>query len=148
MVIDSRHAELALPTEPLLNNILVALGLPRQPLPKADILRWPMFENQYEAQGQEVARETLQALLEGMLESRSCKYLLLMGAEACHFILNAEQLGEGFEPEVSLKAFCGKSFALNHLSATAIVVPSLSDMLQNPEQKRDTWRAIQPLRQS
>ncbi|MGH1372894.1 MAG: hypothetical protein ACRBBW_12700 [Cellvibrionaceae bacterium] len=147
MVIDSRHSELALPTEPLLRNILSALGFAPQPLPKAEVLRWPMFENSYEPQGQEIARETLQAMLEGMLEARSGKYLLLMGAEACHYLLSAEQLGEGFDPQVSLDKHLGQSFVLEALSATAIVVPSLSDLLQQPLLKRGAWRAIQPLRQ-
>lgn len=147
MVVDSRHAELALPTEPLLRNILAALGFASQPLPKAEVLRWPMFENSYEPQGQEIARETLQAMLEGMLEARPGKYLLLMGGEACHYLLGSEQLGEGFDPQVSLDKHLGQSFALDALSATAIVVPSLSDLLQQPLLKRGAWRAIQPLRQ-
>ena len=147
MVIDSRHSELALPTEPLLLNILSALGFPRQPLPKVEVLRWPMFENSYEPQGQAVARETLQAILEAMLEKQPCKYLLLMGAEACHYLLGDDQLGEGFDAKVSIASSLGRSFSLEALSAAAIVVPSLSDILQQPELKRRTWQAIQPLRQ-
>lgn len=147
MVIDSRHSELALPTEPLLKNIVAALGFDSQPLPKAEVLRWPMFENSYEPQGQEIARETLQAMLEGMLEAKPAKYLLLMGGEACHYLLGTEQLGEGFEAQVSLDKSLGQSFAMDALSVTAIVVSSLSDMLQQPLLKRGAWRAIQPLRQ-
>jgi hypothetical protein len=147
MVIDSRHSELALPTEPLLRNILSALGFARQPLPKAEVLRWPMFENNYEPQGQAIARETLQAMLEGMLESQPCKYLLLMGAEACHYILSDTHVGEGFDPKASLESHLGQSFVMDAMSVSAIVVPSLNDMLQQPQLKRDTWRAIQPLRQ-
>jgi len=147
MVVDSRHSELALPTEPLLRNILSALGFAHQPLPKAEVLRWPMFENNYEPQGQAIARETLQAMLEGMLESQPCKYLLLMGAEACHYILSEAHLGEGFDPQASLKSHLGQSFVMEGMSVSAIIVPSLNDMLQQPLLKRDTWRAIQPLRQ-
>ncbi len=147
MVVDSRHSELALPTEPLLRNILAALGFAQRPLPKAEVLRWPMFENSYEPQGQEVARETLQAMLEGMLETLPGKYLLLMGGEACHYLLGSEQLGEGFDPQVSLDKHLGQSFALEALSMTAIVVPSLSELLQQPLLKRGAWRALQPLRQ-
>jgi len=147
MVIDSRHSELALPTEPLLLNILSALGFPRQSLPKVEVLRWPMFENSYEPQGQAVARETLQAMLEAMLEKQPCKHLLLMGAEACHYLLGDDQLGDGFETTLSFERSLGRSFSLEALSVAAIVVPSLSDLLQQPELKRRTWQAIQPLRQ-
>jgi hypothetical protein len=39
----------------------------------------------------------------------------------------------------------GQSVALPQHNAEAIVVPSLSDMLQEPLLKRLTWQAIQPL---
>ena len=58
MVVDSRHSELALPVEKLLNNILFALGYPRQ-LPKVDALSWPMVDAPHQDQGENAARDTL-----------------------------------------------------------------------------------------
>lgn len=148
MVVDSRHAELALPTEPLLANILFALGLPRQPLPRAEVLRWPMYDHRLAPKGEAAARETVLAMLEGKLEAQPARYLMLMGAEACHFVLPAELLPENGDVDVSYEAMQGKAPVIEALQATAIVVPSLCDMLQQPELKAVTWRSIQPLRQS
>ena len=152
LVIDSRQAQLALPTEPLLANILQALGLPRQPLQRAEVLHWPMYDHPLAPKGEAAARETLMAMLEAKLEQHPVPYLLLMGAEACHFVLPAELLpsaaeGEGGDPSSSFAALEGKALRVEPLKATAIVVPSLCDMLQQPALKASTWRAIQPLRQ-
>ncbi|MBU3071083.1 hypothetical protein KOI40_14760 [Aestuariicella sp. G3-2] len=148
VIVDSRHAELALPTEPLLANILFALGLPRQPLARAEVLRWPMYDHRLAPKGEAAARETVLAMLEGKLEAQPARYLLLMGAEACHFVLPADLLPENGDAEVSYKAMQGRALTIEALQATAIVVPSLCDMLQQPELKAVTWRSIQPLRQS
>ncbi len=136
LVIDSRQAQLALPTEPLLINILVALGYPRQPLPKAEVIRWPMVDNPFVGQTAADAREMLEAYLDGKLLTHPAKHILLMGEDACRYVL----------PEVnSVEDQLGKAVALEHHKVDAIVVPSLSTMLLEPEQKRLTWKAIQPL---
>lgn len=149
LVIDSRQAHLALPTEPLLANILLALGWPRQPLPRAEVLHWPMYDHPLAPKGEAAAKETLLAMLEARLEQQPVAYVLLMGAEACHYMVPAELLPQdGAGPAASLTALRGKALPLDPVKATAIVVPSLSDMLQQPELKATTWRAIQPLRRS
>jgi hypothetical protein len=136
LVIDSRQAQLALPTEPLLINILVALGYPRKPLPKAEVIRWPMVDNPFVGQSAADAREMLEAYLDGKLLTHPAKHILLMGEDACRYVL----------PEVnSVEDQLGKVVALEHHKVDAIVVPSLSTMLLEPEQKRLTWKAIQPL---
>jgi hypothetical protein len=136
LVIDSRQAQLALPTEPLLINILVALGYPRKPLPKAEVIRWPMVDNPFVGQTAADAREMLEAYLDGKLLTHPAKHILLMGEDACRYVL----------PEVnSVEDQLGKVVALEHHKVDAIVVPSLSTMLLEPEQKRLTWKAIQPL---
>lgn len=136
LVVDSRQAQLALPTEPLLINILVALGYPRQPLPKTEVIRWPMVDNPFVGQTQADAREMLEAYLDGKLLTHPTKHLLLMGEDAARYILPVEQNAE---------KVLGQSVALPQHNAEAIVVPSLSDMLQEPLLKRLTWQAIQPL---
>lgn len=135
MVIDSRQAQLALPTEPLLINILAALGYPRQPLPKTEVIRWPMVDNPFVGQTEADAREMLEAYLDGKLLTHPTKHLLLMGDDAARYILPAEQGDD----------VVGKSVELPQHKAEAIVVPSLTDMLQDPITKRLTWQAIQPL---
>lgn len=147
LVIDSRQAHLALPTEPLLTNILLALGLPRSSLPRAEVLHWPMYDHPLSPKGEAAAKETLLAMLEARLEQQPVSYVLLMGAEACHYLVPGELLpADQPEPIASYQALVGKALRLETVNATAIVVPSLSDMLQQPNLKATTWRAIQPLR--
>ncbi len=138
LVVDSRQAQLALPTEPLLINILVALGYPRQPLPKADVVRWPMLSGPGVDQSEASAREMLEAYLDSRLMPQPGTRLLLMGADAARYVLPVAQMVENTVP-------FGQSFMLEALQANAIVVPSLADMLLAPASKRLTWQAIQPL---
>jgi uracil-DNA glycosylase len=146
LVVDSRQPQQALPTENLLQNILLALGYAQQPLPQAHVVRWPIIENRFEAQGVSEARETLAALLTARLEIQPAKYVLLMGAEACHYLLPAEQLAE--TQDESLINLQGKALTVNHIieGQTMIVTPSLTDMLRDTSLKAITWQAIQPLR--
>ncbi len=137
MVVDSRHSELALPVEKLLNNILFALGYPRQ-LPKVDALSWPMVDAPHQDQGENAARDTLHGFIDELFLLNPGKHILLMGEDASRYILNhdsdySEQLGS--------------QFVVEEFGLSAIVVPSLSNMLQDPSQKKLTWQAIQPLRQ-
>ncbi len=136
LVIDSRQAQLALPTEPLFINILVALGYPRQPLPKTEVIRWPMVDNPFVGQTAADAREMLEAYLDGKLLTHPAKHVLLMGEDACRYVL--PELNR-FEDQL------GKAILLEQHKVDAIIVPSLSAMLLEPEQKRLTWQAIQPL---
>ncbi|BFM05458.1 hypothetical protein [Halioxenophilus aromaticivorans] len=137
MVVDSRHSELALPVEKLLNNILFALGYPRQ-LPKVDALSWPMMDAPHQDQGEDAARDTLHGFMDELFLLNPGKHILLMGEDASRYLLNhssdfSEQLG--------------KQFVIDEFGLTAIVVPSLSNILQDPSLKRVTWQAIQPLLQ-
>lgn len=151
LVVDSRHSELALPTESLLGNILLALGHNTPIIPRAEVISWPMFENVSAPQGEAAAREAIAAMLEGMLEFHPIKYCLLMGEEAGYFVLPAESILALPQSEHSSRAevfsLClGKTFPLASLNATAIIVPSLAAMLQEPGLKAVTWKSIQPLR--
>jgi len=137
MVVDSRHSELALPVERLLLNILVALGYPRQ-LPAVEVINWPMIEAHHHDQSESDARETLNSFLDEKFLLNPGKHLLLMGSDASRYLL-PQALAED--------DVLGKSFAITEFDLTATVVPSLSDMLLDPVQKRITWSAIRHLRQ-
>ncbi len=142
MVIDSRQAQLALPTERLLANITRALGYNSQALPKAEVVRWPLLENATEEQGEAEAREMLHAYLDAHLLLNPAKHLLLMGAEAARYILPARD----DYPNDWIESLVGHPVALKELATTAVVSHSLTAMLQDPGLKAATWRAIQPLR--
>ncbi|MYM63179.1 hypothetical protein [Pseudomaricurvus sp. HS19] len=142
LVVDSRHAELALPTEALLLNMLNALGLQLRGLPRAEILRWPMVENHFTRQGEAEAREALRAMLEAMHEEQPVTQLLLMGPEACHYLADSP----GSSAEQTLETMQGKAVAAAGLGPCAVVLPSLTQMLQAPALKAVAWQALQPFR--
>jgi len=146
LVMDTRHAELALPTEPLLRNILHALGRGMNHLPKAEVVRWPMLDDHFEPQHETAARNMLEAMLEGKVFLKPVKFILLMGAEACHYVMPSDRVNEGATPDATLEELLGLAFNLDIFKCTAIVTPSLSDLLQSPSLKASTWQAIQPLR--
>ena len=142
LVVDSRHAELALPTEALLLNMLNALGLQLRSLPRAEILRWPMVENHFTRQGEAEAREALRAMLEAMHEEQPFTQLLLMGPEACHYLVDAPESTTAESSHV----LQGKAVEVVGLGPCAVVLPSLTQMLQAPELKAVAWQALQPFR--
>lgn len=137
LVVDTRESQLALPTDQLLSNIVAALGYRLAQLPKAEVLRWPLLEAGG-AQGETEAREMLQAFLDTQLLRQPAKHLLLMGRDAARYLL---------DKPLPFDRLLGSAVDMPELSVTAIVVPSLADMLQDPLQKAVAWRAIQPLRQ-
>jgi len=146
LIVDSRKAELALPVDTLLMNILSALGYPRAALPKVEVVRWPREESAFLDRSEVAARAMSQAWLSARLEARPTKFLLLLGAEACHYLLPDAQAPLGQDPEQSLTTQQGKAVRLDDLNCSAIVVPSLTDMLQQPDVKPLVWQALQPLR--
>ncbi|TQV80032.1 hypothetical protein FKG94_10180 [Exilibacterium tricleocarpae] len=138
LVIDSREAQLALPTDRLLANIVAALGYRLPQLPKAQVLRWPVLENGAADQGEQEAREMVQAFLQAQAARQPLTHLLVMGETAARYVL---------DQSVPFVDILGTAMPVAPLSAAAIVVPSLAAMLQDPAQKAVTWRAVQPLRQ-
>lgn len=146
LVVDSRKAELALPVDALLVNMLSALGYPPAALPKVEVVRWPREESAFHDRSEVAARAMSQAWLNARLETHPVKFLLLLGTEACHYLLPQEQAPAGQAPQQSLEALSGKAVRLDALNCSAIVVPSLVDILQRPALKAQVWQALQPLR--
>ncbi|GAA5317526.1 MAG: hypothetical protein AseanaTS_27310 [Candidatus Pelagadaptatus aseana] len=146
LVVDSRQAELALPVDTLLSNILAALGYPRVALPKLEVVRWPYGGNAFSDKSAQAARHMMSAMMTAKLEQQPVKYLLLLGDSACHYLLPDGIEGLGETAEVSYSGLLGKAVRLDDWNCSAIVAPSLAEMLQQPELKAVAWDAIQPLR--
>lgn len=137
LVIDSRNAQLALPTELLLQNILRALyGVPSNSGAE-DILRWPLIDNTFVSRTVDDARSVLQVWLEVELERRPVKRLLLMGYNAAQYFLESEN---------SYQSSLFHALELTQFSTQAIVAPSLVELLQKPEQKLSLWQVLQSWR--
>ncbi|GAB1256347.1 hypothetical protein NBRC116494_08490 [Aurantivibrio plasticivorans] len=149
LVVDSRRPRLALPTDALLLNILKALGYPLERLPAVEHVRWPLTQSSGSAEEQVTeARAYVQAYLQAQLGHFPFSKVLLMGASAVRFTLDEQLWPDDDDPRVLLgKHFSLSSFDSNKAAVPeAIVVPSLSAMLQTPVLKSVTWQAIQPLR--
>ncbi len=130
MILDSRHAGGALPTQALLDNILRAKGI-RLSSTKPDILIWPPG-GMTPAPGWRAAREMLQAFLQARLERQPVQYLWLMGESACNAVLANQPYQDNL----------GKAINVDALGSLAVILPSLADMLQQPALKARTWAAI------
>lgn len=131
-VIDSRRHGDALPTDALLSNILQAVGCLDLNLPKAEMLHWPMVERQQNG-GWSAAQEMVQGFLDGRLLARPVAYLFLFGNDAARAVLGAD---------CDFEQVCYRKVPVPAFDAEAVVMPSLADILYQPECKRDVWHAL------
>jgi len=124
----------------LLMGITSALGTPMSAeLSDAMMLPWPMLASRTLEQGAEEARRAVQHKLKRTLEAHGrIRKVLLMGEAAAHWVL-----GE----TAPLDALQGRSFRLPS-GLPVVVTLSLSELLRLPERKAETWRDIQPLRET
>lgn len=134
MVIDSHQPRQAFPTAALLTNILFAKQI-HQRLPVPESLTWPIFDGGAASSGWVEASSMVQAFLGERMAVSPSRYLWLMGESAYKAIRPS---GEDFEQKLGL------AIDLPELSCLAIVLPSLREVLLNPELKPLLWRAIRP----
>lgn len=126
LAVDSREPGAALPVESLFNNIARALHwheLPRE----QDRMRWPLAENRFSpAASAAEARDTCSSWLAAASARRPVKSIWLMGQQAQDFCAPVE-LAE----------------TVNDWNGIAVIaMPSLSQLLQQPERKRDLWQLL------
>ena len=117
----------------LLTNILNAVGCGIHRLPQMDLVEWPPYPN---ADGDEdEVREFLATLLQARLKTRPVKYILLLGDTAADWLLSSQQRSEqsGFG-----------SLAMTP-ETTALLVPSLSNMIETPQLKATTWQLLKSI---
>lgn len=114
----------------LLTNILNAVGCGIHRLPQMELVEWPPYPN---AEGDESeVREFLATLLQARLSARPVKYILLFGEAAADWLLSPQQRSE--QPSFG-------HLALNE-EITALLVPSLSSMIDTPQLKATTWQLL------
>ncbi len=135
LILDSRLPKEALPTQALLNNIVKAKGWQLSST-KPEVLNWPMFSGFNQGGGWTEASELVSAFLHARLDHQPAKYLWLMGSSAYASVVA--------QPNAYQNAL-GHSTDNTELGSLMVVLPSLADMLKNPELKRLTWEAIRDL---
>lgn len=142
LILDSRDSQKALPTEKLLLSILQACGLPLGNLPRAEVLQWPMFESGDADESASAARQMLAAFLEPKL-SEPKDYCLLMGLDA-QYLLPEGSLSDRREPSSFGQVLPPEALELEAIAPRQrlLLLPSLVDMLEQPELKAKAWQAL------
>lgn len=114
----------------LLTNMLNAVGCGISRLPQMELVEWPPYPN---ASGDETeVREFLATLLNARLTNKSVKAVLLLGEGAANWLLS---------PDLEHKKESGQVVLSEQ--TTALLLPSLSGMIENPQQKAIAWKVLQ-----
>ncbi|TXH98319.1 MAG: energy transducer TonB [Pseudomonas sp.] len=119
------------PSYLLLKDLLRAAGLPDAPQQVGDgsPIRWPLLARGNLDQGPDAARDYVQGVLAGQLESEPCRSLWLIGLPAVRFAGEADETA--YNRELTIEGL-GSAWAL----------PSLELLMDEPGRKADLWRAM------
>jgi DNA polymerase III psi subunit len=112
----------------LLSRIVAAIDNSAS-LPQFDVISWPPHHSMQG--GEQEAREFIATLIKSKLAAKSIKLLLVLGESAENWLLSAEQ-----------KTACQQGLLAITFDVTAIIAPSLKQMLSQPQLKRETWQMI------
>lgn len=137
LVIDSRNTALALPTDLLLNNILRSLAAIEKFTLSEEVLRWPMIENRFVSRTEVDARNELQTWLAVENELRPINRLWLLGENAAKYFISTDaSAAESRWQHLAVNGLPGQA------KVTALLLPSLNELLQNPQDKARLWAVI------
>lgn len=113
----------------LLARIVATIDNQSSGLPQFDVVTWPPHPSMQG--GEQEAREFIATLVESKLAAKSTKLLLVLGESAENWLLSAAQ-----------KSACQQGLLAITPEVTAIIAPSLTQMFNQPQSKRDTWQII------
>ena len=136
LIIDARNTALALPTDLLLNNILRTC-LAGKFNPGEEVLRWPMIENRFVSRTEVDARNELQTWLAVENELRPINRLWLLGENSGkYFIADNVSAIEHRWQKIAIGGLAGLT------QMTALLLPSLNELLQSPIDKARLWTVL------
>ncbi|MBC9249582.1 energy transducer TonB [Pseudomonas alcaligenes] len=120
----------------LLKDLLRAAGLPDSPQQVGDgsPIRWPLLSRGNLDQGPEAARDYVQGVLAGQLESQPCTCLWLIGLPAVRFA--GEGDADSYNRELNVDGL-GAAWAL----------PGLELLMDEPQRKAPLWQAMRRVMQ-
>ena len=113
----------------LLSNILVAMGQGQGNLPQVELAQWPPYPNATGAEPE--VREFLTTVIQARLGAKQSKMMLILGMKTASWVLTEEQLS---------RITNGQTDVFEQI--IGLVVPSLEEMIEDPESKRKTWNII------
>ena len=137
LLIDSCSGDAALPTDRLLHSIAFALGYEHSQIKAAEVFNWPVTAGVDSVQTIDSLRLDLQAFLDGKLLSNPIEQLFLLGENSSKYFIDKELL---------YTDFLYQKIDLPSCSTTAIIAPSLSQILADAVSKRNFWLAIRDSR--
>ena len=116
----------------LLSNILISMDPSSGVLPQLEIAQWPPFPNM---QGGVIeARDFLSTLISARLESSQTQIILILGSRTADWVLSDQQQSDLEHGQVNVSN-----------KVIAVMVPSLAEMIAQPNLKRQAWQTIKPL---
>jgi len=113
----------------LLAKIVAAIYNQSTGLPQFDVITWPPHPSMQG--GEQEAREFIATLIKSRLAAKSTKLLLVLGQSAENWLFSKQQ-----------RSACDQGLLPIDSEVTAIIAPSLEQMLKKPQLKRDTWQII------
>jgi uracil-DNA glycosylase family 4 len=99
------------------------------------MMNWPLVENNKIDQGAVAAFEAVQAQLKKQMEKYQPKYVVLMGAAACQYVLGLTQ---------SFDELRGQLIANETLCA--VITYGVNELLKVPSLKLSAWQDLQVIR--
>ena len=113
----------------LLQNMLFAIGIQKTALSQESFI-WPVIEGNQIDQTEEAAKQVLEVFIAKLLNQQQIKYLLVMGADAKHYLsLNDFENGAlTFHPNWPVQV---------------LTTDSALDMLVDPLMKKPVWQDLQ-----
>lgn len=113
----------------LLAKIVAAIDNQLSGLPQFDVITWPPHPSMQS--GEQEVREFTATLIKSRLAAKSTKLLLVLGQSAENWLFSKQQ-----------RSACDQGLLAIDSEVTAIIAPSLEQMLEKPQLKRDTWQII------
>lgn len=113
----------------LLARVVAAIDNQSSGLPQFDLINWPPHKSMQG--GEQEAREFLSTLISARLAANSTKLFLILGESAENWLLTPEQ-------KINVKDGLLKMAS----GGTALIAPSLTQMLNQPQSKRLIWKMI------
>jgi len=142
LIIDSHQRGGALPTERLLTNMLRHSRWGASQLKPCEFVHWPLLGIDDASNTWAGAREMLASFLDGIFLHQSIEHVWLLGEDAFRVAGAQIEASAEAQGENDYQAHCYKTVALKDNEATALVLPSLAQVLHEPLLKAKIWPSI------
>ncbi|MDO3388434.1 hypothetical protein QWI17_21485 [Gilvimarinus sp. SDUM040013] len=138
LVLDEHEPGSALPKEALLTNILRVMQRINRPIEAAERIRCPINDDLAKLYSQSDLEEELKAWLNEELIKTTDSELWIFGLRPAKYLST-----EASTPKAAFTHFQVACYGETTQERDALALPSLTELLHNPELKRQLWRALQ-----